>query len=99
MELGIEQQLINYALGVNAFADKRYDLAENYLNSAREMDLETYGEKVDSFNTKLDLYYNYFEVGLRSLTSSGQGIKVYSCSPNSRLNQIISYKDVRNFLS
>lgn len=57
-----------------------------------------YGERKDSFNCKLEKYYNYFGMGLGLLISSNRGINVYSCSPNSRLNQIISYKDVEDFL-
>jgi len=57
-----------------------------------------YGEGTDSFKCKLEMYYKYFSIGLGLLTSSGRGIEVYSCSPNSQLNRIIPYKDVRDFL-
>jgi len=58
-----------------------------------------YGEERNSFVCKLKRYFDYFGVGLGLLTSSGWGIKVYSCSPNSGLNRIIPYKDARDFLS
>jgi len=57
-----------------------------------------YGEEKDSFKHKLETYYNYFAIGLGLLVSSNRGINVYSCSPMSRLNQIIPYEDIRNLL-
>ena len=47
-QVGIDAALINYALGVNAFADQRYDQAKNYLLKAKELDAESYTEKCDS---------------------------------------------------
>jgi tetratricopeptide (TPR) repeat protein len=47
MELGIEQALIHYALGVNAFAQKKWDEAATYLKKAKELDPQTYGRKAD----------------------------------------------------
>jgi len=47
-ELGIDGALINYALGVNAFAEGRYGIAEEHLVQARELDPESYREKSES---------------------------------------------------
>ena len=57
-----------------------------------------YGESAESFNRKLDVYYVNFRIGLKQLKDSGKDIKVISCSPTSRLNGIIEYKDVEGFL-
>lgn len=57
-----------------------------------------YGEGKDSFKQKLEKYYNYFGMGLGLLTSSNRGIKVYSCSSNSKLNNIIPYCSVKEIL-
>jgi tetratricopeptide (TPR) repeat protein len=52
--LGIEAALIQYALGVNAFAAKKYDQAAAYLRRARELDPKTYGEKADSLLKRIE---------------------------------------------
>jgi len=54
LELGIEGALIHYALGVNAFADKKYDQAAAYLRKAKELDPKAYGEKADSLLKRIE---------------------------------------------
>ena len=54
LQLGIEAALINYALGVNAFADKKYAEAAAYLKKAKELDPKAYGEKADSLLKRID---------------------------------------------
>jgi tetratricopeptide (TPR) repeat protein len=54
MELGIEPALIQYALGVNAFADKKYAEAAVYLRRAKELDPKAYGEKADSLLKRIE---------------------------------------------
>jgi hypothetical protein len=54
LELGIEPALIHYALGVNAFADKKYPEAAAYLKKAKELDPKAYGEKADSLLKRID---------------------------------------------
>ena len=54
MELGIEQALIQYALGVNAFADKKYAESAAYLKKAKELDPNAYGEKADSLLKRIE---------------------------------------------
>jgi len=49
-----------------------------------------YGENYKIFEKKLLIYYDQFKKGLKELKKSG--IKVYSCSKISKLNQIIPYK-------
>lgn len=53
-----------------------------------------YGEHPKIFNSKLDTYFNYFKIGLEKLKQERPGIKVISCSKNSRLNEIIPYEDL-----
>lgn len=55
---------------------------------------EGYGERAATFNPKLDEYYDYFEMGLEQLKQERPDIHVFSCSLDSRLNDIISYRDV-----
>jgi hypothetical protein len=54
LELGIEPALIHYALGVNAFADKKYADAAAYLKKAKELDPKAYGEKADSLLKRIE---------------------------------------------
>jgi tetratricopeptide (TPR) repeat protein len=54
LELGIEPALIHYALGVNAFADKKYVDAAAYLKKAKELDPKAYGEKADSLLKRIE---------------------------------------------
>jgi tetratricopeptide (TPR) repeat protein len=54
LELGIEPALIHYALGVNAFADKKYTDAAAYLKKAKELDAKAYGEKADSLLKRIE---------------------------------------------
>lgn len=53
-----------------------------------------YGENSDTFNSKLNTYFNYFKIGLEQLKQERPGIEVISCSKNSRLNDIIPYEDL-----
>lgn len=53
-----------------------------------------YGEHPKIFNSKLDAYFNYFKIGLEKLKQERPGIKVVSCSKDSRLNEIIPYVDL-----
>lgn len=52
--LGAEKSLIHYALGVNAFADHRLEDATNYLEEAKRISPDEYGEKVDTLLTRID---------------------------------------------
>jgi tetratricopeptide (TPR) repeat protein len=54
-QMGIDAALINYALGVNAFADRRYTQAKNYLLKAKELDSESYADKVDALLQRIDI--------------------------------------------
>ncbi|AFG38069.1 tetratricopeptide repeat protein [Spirochaeta africana] len=47
LDLGAEQALTLYALGVNAYADQRFEEAVELLNSTLELDPEQYQDKVD----------------------------------------------------
>ena len=53
-QLGVNAGLINYALGVNAFAAGRNDTAAKYLRFAKEADKSAYGEKVDALLKRID---------------------------------------------
>jgi len=53
-QLGTNPVLINYALGVNAFAAGRNDTAVKYLKLARDADKATYGDKVDALLKRID---------------------------------------------
>jgi len=50
-----------------------------------------YGEPSDKFAGKLDRYFQEFKHGLERLQNARPDISVISCSPNSRLNEIIKY--------
>lgn len=52
-----------------------------------------YGESIERFNKKLERYYQYFEEGIKEIQQKAN-IKIYSCSAVSRLNNILSYKEV-----
>ena len=52
-----------------------------------------YGEIKESFQKKLDLYYQSFVQGLKELKEKKPNIKVYSCSKISKLNNILEYKE------
>lgn len=56
-----------------------------------------YGESLEVFNNKLEEYYQSFKQGLLELQSHAD-IEVYSCSPTSRLNDIISYHSIEEVL-
>jgi hypothetical protein len=53
-EAGAGAGLINYAMGVNAFAAGKYDLSSNYLKLARDADPAAYAEKVDALLKRLE---------------------------------------------
>lgn len=57
-----------------------------------------YGESPNSFNSKLDEYYDYFRIGLEQLQRERSDIQVISCSPSSRLNNILQYKSIKEVL-
>lgn len=51
-----------------------------------------YGESKEKFGEKLDKYYENFVQGIKELKTKRPDIKLYSCSPISRLNNLIPYK-------
>jgi hypothetical protein len=53
-QLGVNAGLINYALGVNAFAAGKNDTAAKYLRFAKEADKAAYGEKVDALLKRIE---------------------------------------------
>ena len=53
-EAGAGAGLINYAMGVNAFAAGKYDVSSNYLKLARDADPAAYAEKVDALLKRLE---------------------------------------------
>lgn len=55
---------------------------------------EGYGESLQTFNVKLQKYYENFVVGFNQLKANLPNIKVYNCSNVSRLNQIVPYKAI-----
>lgn len=57
-----------------------------------------YGEDAKSFNIKLDKYFKYFKIGLEKLKKERPDIQVISYSKNSRLNDIIPYKNIEDLI-
>ena len=53
-EAGTGAGLINYAMGVNAFAAGKYAVSSNYLKLARDADPAAYAEKVDALLKRLE---------------------------------------------
>jgi hypothetical protein len=53
-DAGAGAGLINYALGVNAFAAGKYDTSSKYLKLARDADPSAYAEKVDALLKRLE---------------------------------------------
>jgi hypothetical protein len=53
-DAGAGAGLINYALGVNAFAAGKYDTSSKYLKLARDADPGAYAEKVDTLLKRLE---------------------------------------------
>jgi hypothetical protein len=53
-DAGAGAGLINYAMGVNAFAAGKYELSSNYLKLARDADPATYAAKVDALLKRLE---------------------------------------------
>ena len=54
-----------------------------------------YNESRESFQKKLEQYYQNFVIGLKELKEKRPDIKVYSCSKISKLNNIIEYKELK----
>jgi tetratricopeptide (TPR) repeat protein len=54
LELGANEATTYYALGVNAFADNRFDEARGYLEQSNELDPEQYGDKVSQLIDRID---------------------------------------------
>jgi tetratricopeptide (TPR) repeat protein len=52
--LGADPALIHYAMGVNAFADGRYDNARDHLDQAKELNGAQYEEKADSLLERIE---------------------------------------------
>jgi hypothetical protein len=52
--LGAEESTTKYALGVNAFADNRLDIATAYLTEAKDLNPDKYMSKVDSLLQRID---------------------------------------------
>ena len=50
-----------------------------------------YGQPFQRFESDLERYYTYFKTALEELAIKKPDVKVYSCSPSSRLNNIIPY--------
>jgi hypothetical protein len=48
MDLKAPEALINFAIGVNAYADNNYEKAATFLKNAKTQDAEKYGAKVDA---------------------------------------------------
>jgi hypothetical protein len=53
-DAGAGAGLINYALGVNAFAAGKYDTSSKYLKLAKDSDSASYAEKVDALLKRLE---------------------------------------------
>jgi tetratricopeptide (TPR) repeat protein len=53
-QLGTNAALINYAIGVNAYAAGKPDAATKYLKMARDADKAAYGEKVDALLKRIE---------------------------------------------
>ena len=53
-----------------------------------------YGESKESFQKKLELYYQSFVKGIKELKEKRPDIEVYSCSKISKLNNILEYKEL-----
>lgn len=53
-QLGANAGLINYALGVNSFAEGKNADAAKYLNFAKQADKAAYGDKVDALLKRID---------------------------------------------
>ena len=72
-----------YLLGIDLNVDK-----ETHFHGG-------YGESKEKFVKKLDKYYENFVIGLNELKNKKPNIKVISCSPISKLNGIIPYKEFK----
>jgi hypothetical protein len=53
-----------------------------------------YGESLENFNKKLEQYYQIFRKAVLSFRLENEHIKIYNCSPVSKLNDILPYKEV-----
>ena len=56
---------------------------------------EGYSTSIEHFQKVLETYQNYFEVGLTEIKDD---LNIYSCSPESKLNTIIDYKDFNKII-
>ncbi|MBN2353175.1 MAG: tetratricopeptide repeat protein [Spirochaetales bacterium] len=54
LDLKAPAALINYAIGVNAYADNNYDKAATYLKNAKTEDPKNYGDKVDTILSSIE---------------------------------------------
>jgi len=54
LELGADEATIYYALGVNAFADNRFDDAVTYLEQSNELAPDEYGDRVTQLLDRID---------------------------------------------
>ena len=53
---------------------------------------EGYGESLNKFENKLNLYYQFFKKGFEQIKKDKPNLKIYSLSPNSKLNEFIPCK-------
>ena len=53
-ELGMSPGIVNYALGVNAFADGKYADAAKYLKNSKDAEPAAYAEKADTLLKRID---------------------------------------------
>lgn len=54
-----------------------------------------YGESKEGFNKKLEQYYNYFYNSLIILKETITDVNIVSCSPVSKLNNILRYEELK----
>lgn len=59
---------------------------------------EGYSKPRKEFEEKLDLYYSYFDSGIKALHKEYPEVEVFSCSPISKLNQFIPYVNIDRVL-
>lgn len=73
---------IIYLLGIDLIATEKTHFHKGY------------GESIEEFQKRLDIYYKNFKKALVELIKKKPNIKVYSCSKISRLNDILEYKEI-----
>ncbi|HQG40161.1 MAG TPA: tetratricopeptide repeat protein, partial [Spirochaetales bacterium] len=54
LALGSDQAITYYALGINAFASKRFEDAKTYLNKAAEIAPDKYADKVKELLARIE---------------------------------------------